>query len=56
MSLELWLAFVAAASVLLVIPGPTLLTMISYSGGRHPGALGQASRMKATHPVQAVAR
>jgi threonine/homoserine/homoserine lactone efflux protein len=37
MSLELWLAFVAASAVLLVIPGPTILTVISYSlahGGR----------------------
>jgi len=31
MSLELWLAFVAATAVLLVIPGPTILTVISYS-------------------------
>ena len=31
MPLELWLAFVAASSVLLVIPGPTILTVISYS-------------------------
>jgi len=29
--LELWLAFVAASAVLLVIPGPTILTVISYS-------------------------
>ncbi len=28
---ELWLAFVAASAVLLVIPGPTILTVISYS-------------------------
>jgi threonine/homoserine/homoserine lactone efflux protein len=37
MSIELWLAFVAASAVLLVIPGPTILTVISYSlshGGR----------------------
>ncbi len=37
MTIELWLAFVAASSVLLVIPGPTILTVISYSlahGGR----------------------
>jgi len=36
-SIELWLAFVAASAVLLVIPGPTILTVISYSvahGGR----------------------
>lgn len=31
MSFELWLAFVAASSVLLVIPGPTILTVIGYS-------------------------
>ncbi|MBL8304402.1 MAG: LysE family translocator [Ideonella sp.] len=31
MSLHLWLAFVAASAVLLVIPGPTILTVISYS-------------------------
>jgi hypothetical protein len=31
MSLELWLAFVAASALLLVIPGPTILTVISYS-------------------------
>jgi threonine/homoserine/homoserine lactone efflux protein len=30
-SLELWLAFVMASAVLLVIPGPTILTVISYS-------------------------
>lgn len=31
MSIELWLAFVAASAVLLAIPGPTVLTVISYS-------------------------
>lgn len=31
MSLQLWLAFVAASIVLLIIPGPTILTVISYS-------------------------
>lgn len=31
MSLHLWLAFVAASAVLLIIPGPTILTVISYS-------------------------
>jgi len=31
MSLETWLAFAAASVVLLVIPGPTILTVISYS-------------------------
>jgi threonine/homoserine/homoserine lactone efflux protein len=36
-SVQLWLGFVAASAVLLVIPGPTILTVISYSiaqGGR----------------------
>ena len=31
MSIELRLAFVAASAVLLIIPGPTILTVISYS-------------------------
>jgi threonine/homoserine/homoserine lactone efflux protein len=31
LSIELWLAFVAASMVLLIIPGPTILTVISYS-------------------------
>ena len=31
MHLQLWLAFVAASAVLLVIPGPTILTVISFS-------------------------
>ena len=31
MAFELWLAFVAASAVVLVIPGPTILTVISYS-------------------------
>ena len=31
MSIELWLSFVAASAVLLVIPGPTILTVISYA-------------------------
>jgi threonine/homoserine/homoserine lactone efflux protein len=29
--IELWLAFVLASAVVLVIPGPTILTVISYS-------------------------
>jgi threonine/homoserine/homoserine lactone efflux protein len=29
--IELWLAFVVSSAVLLVIPGPTILTVISYS-------------------------
>jgi threonine/homoserine/homoserine lactone efflux protein len=31
LSIEIWLAFVAASAVLLIIPGPTILTVISYS-------------------------
>lgn len=31
MTFELWLAFAAASIVLLLIPGPTILTVISYS-------------------------
>ena len=31
MSVQLWFAFVAASAVLLMIPGPTILTVISYS-------------------------
>lgn len=38
MSLQLWLAFVAASAVLLVIPGPTILTVISYSLSHGPRA------------------
>ena len=31
MPIELWFAFVGASAVLLIIPGPTILTVISYS-------------------------
>jgi threonine/homoserine/homoserine lactone efflux protein len=31
MSIEAWLAFVAATAILVIIPGPTILTVISYS-------------------------
>jgi threonine/homoserine/homoserine lactone efflux protein len=31
MPIELWFAFVAASAVLLIIPGPTILTVVSYS-------------------------
>jgi threonine/homoserine/homoserine lactone efflux protein len=31
MNIDLWIAFVAASTVLLIIPGPTILTVISYS-------------------------
>ena len=31
MHLETWLAFLGASALLLVLPGPTILTVISYS-------------------------
>lgn len=31
MPVELWFAFIVASAILLVIPGPTILTVISYS-------------------------
>src|SRR5687768_1337045 len=31
MSIESWVAFATASAILLVIPGPTILTVISYS-------------------------
>lgn len=34
MTLELWLAFVAASSLLLIIPGPTVLLVVSYALGQ----------------------
>lgn len=34
MSIETWLAFAAATTILLVIPGPTILLVISYALGR----------------------
>ncbi len=34
MSFELWLAFGAASALLLVIPGPTVLLVVSYAMGR----------------------
>ena len=39
-SLEHWLAFVAAAAVLLAIPGPTILLVISYALGHGRQATG----------------
>ena len=34
MSLETWLAFAAASAILIVIPGPTILLVVSYALGR----------------------
>lgn len=34
MPFETWLAFTAAAAVLLVIPGPTILLVVSYALGQ----------------------
>ena len=31
MNIEMWLAFAIASTILLIIPGPTILTVISYS-------------------------
>ena len=47
MTIETWLAFAAATSVLLVIPGPTVLLVVSYAVGQGlrtaaPMALGVA--------------
>lgn len=47
MTLEIWIAFVAASTVLLVIPGPTILLVISYGLGQGwraalPSAVGVA--------------
>lgn len=44
MNIELWLAFVAASAVMLAIPGPTILTVMSYS---------LASRRRANLPLVA---
>src|SRR5207248_3085561 len=34
MTLSLWAAFVAASSILLIIPGPTILLVVSYALGQ----------------------
>src|SRR5499425_2495197 len=34
MAIETWLAFVAASTILLVIPGPTVLLVVSYALGQ----------------------
>ena len=34
MSVETWLAFAAASTVLVVIPGPTILLVVSYALGQ----------------------
>lgn len=38
MTLEAWVAFAVATTVVLVIPGPTILTVVSYAVARGPGA------------------
>lgn len=38
MAIESWFAFVVASAVLLVIPGPTILAVISYSAAHGPRA------------------
>ncbi len=37
MSLEIWIAFVVASTVLLVVPGPTIMLSVSYALGRGRG-------------------
>ena len=34
MTIETWLAFTAASAILLVIPGPTMLLVVSYALGQ----------------------
>jgi threonine/homoserine/homoserine lactone efflux protein len=34
MTIETWLAFAAATTILLVIPGPTILLVVSYALGQ----------------------
>lgn len=34
MTFETWLAFVAASAILVLIPGPTILLVVSYALGR----------------------
>ncbi len=34
MTIELWLTFVATSSLMLVIPGPTIITVLAYAGQR----------------------
>ena len=56
MSVQLWLAFVAASAVMLVIPGPTILTVISYSvahGRRANVPLVAAVERESEHPLAA---
>jgi len=44
MSFDLWLAFVAASTALLLIPGPTVLLVLSYALSKGRGvALASAS-------------
>jgi threonine/homoserine/homoserine lactone efflux protein len=34
MGVEVWVAFVAASTILLIIPGPTVLLVVSYALGQ----------------------
>jgi len=34
MSIDIWVAFVAASTILLIIPGPTVLLVVSYALGQ----------------------
>lgn len=53
MSLEVWLAFSAASIVLLVIPGPTVLLVVSYALGQGWKA---ASRWLSVSPLATLPR
>jgi threonine/homoserine/homoserine lactone efflux protein len=58
-TIEVWLTFVAASTVLLVIPGPPVLLVVSYALGQGwraalPTAIGVAHvrRMGGMPPIQ----
>ena len=56
MTLETWAAFAAATAVLLVIPGPTILLVISYALGQgwrtaFPMAIGVATEPLVVAPL-----
>ena len=48
MPLDLWLAFVAASAVMLAIPGPTVLLVVSYALGYGRWPSWQASGLAAS--------
>ncbi len=50
MNFELYLAFVVAATVLIVVPGPNVMLIVAHSIGRGPRRA-LASRSGTTFPV-----